>query len=120
DRSRQRPADVRCPRHGAGTRELRGPEEKSVLPEVIGLHVAVDGYGLARPRAGVAVYTKEILHAMAVDRPDCRMTVFLPDGVKPPETNSAIAYRPQPGARLIGRHVQWPERVRALKPDALF
>jgi glycosyltransferase involved in cell wall biosynthesis len=87
---------------------------------LIGLHVAVDGYGLARPRAGVAVYTKEILHAMAVDRPDCRMTVFLPDGVKAPETNSAIAYRPLPGARLIGRHVQWPRRVRALKPDALF
>lgn len=29
-----------------------------------GLHVAVDGYGLARPRAGVGVYTREILHAM--------------------------------------------------------
>jgi glycosyltransferase involved in cell wall biosynthesis len=87
---------------------------------LIGLHVAVDGYGLARPRAGVAVYTKEILHAMAVDRPDCRMTVFLPKGVKAPETNSAIAYRPMPGARLVGRHVQWPRRLRALKPDALF
>ncbi len=87
---------------------------------MIGLHVAVDGYGLARPRAGVAVYTKEILHAMAVDRPDCRMTVFLPEGVKPPETNSVIAYRPLPGTRLVGRHVQWPGRVRALKPDALF
>jgi len=87
---------------------------------VIGLHVAVDGYGLARPRAGVGVYTREILHALAVDRPDCRMTVFLPDGVKPPESNSAMAYRPLPGARLVGRHLQWPRRVRALKPDALF
>ncbi|HLY36151.1 MAG TPA: glycosyltransferase family 1 protein [Candidatus Limnocylindria bacterium] len=80
----------------------------------------MDGYGLARPRAGVGVYTREMLHALAVDRPDCRMTVFLPDGVKPPETNSAIAYRPLPGARLVGRHVQWPQRVRALRPDALF
>jgi len=87
---------------------------------VIGLHIAVDGYGLARPRAGVAVYTKEILHSLTVDRPDCRMTVFLPEGVRPPETNSAIAYRPLPGARLFGRHVQWPARVRALKPDAFF
>ena len=68
---------------------------------MIGLHIAVDGYGLARPRAGVAVYTKEILHALAVDRPDCRMTVFLPAGVKPPETNSAIGYRPLPDARLV-------------------
>jgi len=87
---------------------------------LIGLHVAVDGYGLARPRAGVAVYTKEILHSLAVDRPDCRMTVFLPEGVRSPETNSAIAYRPLPGTRLVGRHLQWPGRVRALKPDALF
>ena len=87
---------------------------------MIGLHVAVDGYGLARPRAGVAVYTREILHAMAVDRPDCRMTVFLPEGVKAPKTNPAIAYRPLPGTRLIGRHVQWPARVRALRPDAFF
>jgi len=87
---------------------------------LIGLHIAVDGYGLARPRAGVAVYTKEILHALAVDRPDCRMTVFLPAGVKPPETNSAIGYRPLPDARLVGRHLQWPQRVRALNPDALF
>src|SRR5205823_603748 len=90
------------------------------VPALIGLHIAVDGYGLARPRAGVAVYTKEILHALAVDRPDCRMTVFLPAGVKPPETNSAIGYRPLPDARLVGRHLQWPQRVRALKPDALF
>jgi glycosyltransferase involved in cell wall biosynthesis len=87
---------------------------------LIGLHVAVDGYGLARPRAGVAVYTKEILHALAVDRPDCRMTVYLPEGVRAPETNPAIAYRPLPGTRLIGRHLQWPARVRALKPDAFF
>jgi glycosyltransferase involved in cell wall biosynthesis len=87
---------------------------------VTGLHIAVDGYGLSRPRAGVGVYTREILHAMAVDRPDCRMTVFLPAGVEPPETSSSIAYRPLPGTRLVGRHVQWPSRIRALKPDAYF
>jgi len=87
---------------------------------LIGLHIAVDGYGLARPRGGVAVYTKEIIHAMTVDRPDCRMTVFLPKGIKAPEMNSAIAYRPLPGARLVGRHIQWPRRIKALKPDALF
>ena len=32
--------------------------------------VVVDGSGLERPRAGVGVYTTQILHAMAVDRPD--------------------------------------------------
>ncbi len=40
------------------------------------MHIAVDGLGLVRPRAGVGVYTSEILRAMAVDRPDCRLTVF--------------------------------------------
>jgi glycosyltransferase involved in cell wall biosynthesis len=85
-----------------------------------GLHVAVDGYALSRPRAGVGVYTKEILHAMAVARPDCRMTVFVPAGVDPPDGSPAIAHRPMPGARLIGRHVQWPGRVRALRPDVFF
>jgi len=87
---------------------------------VTGIHVAVDGYGLSRPRAGVGVYTKEILHAMAVDRPDCRMTVFLPDGVSRPEEHPSIAYRTIPKTRLVGRHVQWPARVRALRPDAFF
>ena len=85
-----------------------------------GIHVVVDGYGLSRPRAGVGVYTREILHAMAVDRPDCRMTVFLPDGVRKPDDAPSIAYRSLPNARLIGRHLQWPSRIRALKPDAFF
>jgi glycosyltransferase involved in cell wall biosynthesis len=87
---------------------------------VTGLHIAVDGYGLARPRAGVGVYTREIIHGLAVARPDCRMTVFLPQGVPPPETAPAIAYRPLPATRLIGRHVQWPARIRALRPNAFF
>jgi len=87
---------------------------------VTGIHVAVDGYGLSRPRAGVGVYTRELIHAMAVDRPDCRMTVFLPDGVSRPEEHPSIAYRTIPSTRLVGRHLQWPARVRALHPDAFF
>ena len=75
--------------------------------------MAVDGYGLSRPRAGVGVYTKEVLHAMAVARPDCRMTVFVPQGVEPPNGSPAIAHRPLPSARFIGRHLQWPGRIRA-------
>lgn len=85
-----------------------------------GLHVVVDGYGLSRPRAGVGVYTREILHAMAVDRPDCRMTVFTPPGAKAPDGSPGIAQRALPATRLIGRHVQWPGRIRALRPDAFF
>src|SRR5712664_3291553 len=83
-----------------------------------GLKIVVDGVGLERPRAGVGVYTTQILHAMSGDRPDCRMTVFGPPGafVHVPNTG----YRPMPRARLIGRHFQWPARLRRLKPDVFF
>ena len=85
---------------------------------MIGLQVVVDGSGLERPRAGVGVYTAQILHAMHVDRPDCRMTVFGPPGafVHVPDAG----YRLMPRTRLIGRHLQWPARIRQLKPDAYF
>jgi glycosyltransferase involved in cell wall biosynthesis len=86
---------------------------------VTGLHVAVDGVGLARPLAGVGVYTTEILQAMAVDRPDCRMTVYVPQGVAGRGLPST-AYRQLPDTPLIGRHLQWPARLRKLKPDAFF
>ena len=83
-----------------------------------GLQVVVDGSGLERPRAGVGVYTTQILHAMQVDRPDCRMTVFGPPGafVHVPHAG----YRPMPRTRLIGRHMQWPALIRQLNPDAYF
>jgi len=84
------------------------------------LHVAVDGSGLERPRAGVGVYTREILHAMSVDRPDCRFTVYLPPGAAAPGPRKEIAYRPLPNARFAGRHIQWPARVRRLRPNAFF
>jgi glycosyltransferase involved in cell wall biosynthesis len=84
----------------------------------VGLRLVVDGSGLERPRAGVGVYTTQILHAMAVDRPDCRMTVFGPPGgfVHVPEAT----YRPLPQMRLVGRHLQWPAAIRRMKPDAYF
>jgi glycosyltransferase involved in cell wall biosynthesis len=87
---------------------------------VTGLHLAVDGSGLARARAGIGVYTKEILHAMSVDRPDCRFTVYLPQGAAAPGPDAGIAYRPLSSARFVGRHVQWPARIRRLRPDAYF
>jgi glycosyltransferase involved in cell wall biosynthesis len=78
----------------------------------------VDGSGLERPRAGVGVYTTQILHAMAVDRPDSRMTVFGPPGgfVHVPDAT----YRLLPQTRLVGRHLQWPAAIRRMKPDAYF
>lgn len=85
-----------------------------------GLRLAVDGSGLARPRAGVGVYTREILRAMSVDRPDCRFTVYLPPDVSVRSPGPAIAYRPLPSSPLIGRHLQWPARIRRLRPDAYF
>lgn len=84
----------------------------------VGLQVVVDGSGLDRPRAGVGVYTAQILHAMAVERPDCRLTVFGPPGgfTHVPEAT----YRLLPRTRLFGRHVQWPAAIRRLHPDAYF
>jgi glycosyltransferase involved in cell wall biosynthesis len=87
---------------------------------VTGLHLAVDGHGFARAQTGVGVYTKEILHAMAIDRPDCRFTVYLPPEAAVPGPTPGIGYRPLPAARFIGRHLQWPARIRRLKPDAFF
>lgn len=73
---------------------------------------------MERPRAGVGVYTTQILRAMAVDRPDCRLTVFGPPGgfVHVPDA----AYRLLPGTRLIGRHLRWPAEIRRMNPDAYF
>jgi len=84
----------------------------------VGLQVAVDGSGLERPRAGVGVYTSQILNAMAVDRPDCRLVVFGPrrSWMYTPNTT----HRLLPRTRLIGRHLQWPAMIRGLKPNAYF
>src|SRR4029077_19159819 len=86
------------------TRTRAGPNEPTNSP-LTGLHVAVDGSGLERARAGIGVYTKEILHAMSVDRPDCRFTAYLPPGATAPSPSPGIAYRPLPGAPFVGRHL---------------
>jgi glycosyltransferase involved in cell wall biosynthesis len=57
---------------------------------------------------------------MAIDRPDCRFTVYLPSNAAASDPAPNIAYRPLPAARFIGRHLQWPARIRRLKPDAYF
>ena len=78
----------------------------------------MDGSGLERPRAGVGVYTTQIVHAMAVDRPDCRLHVFGPPGgfVHVPDA----MYHLLPRTKLIGRHLQWPAEVRRMKRDVYF
>lgn len=83
-----------------------------------GLKLVVDGSGLERPRAGVGVYTTQVLHAMAVDRPDCDLTVFGPPGgfAYVPDANYLLL----PQTRLIGRHLRWPAMIRGLRPDAYF
>ena len=56
---------------------------------------------------------------MAVERPDCRFTVFVPDGVGT-ETARAVSYRRLPALPFAGRHMQWPARLRRLRPDVFF
>jgi glycosyltransferase involved in cell wall biosynthesis len=84
----------------------------------VGLRIAVDGSGLERPRAGVGVYTSQILHAMSVDRPDCRLEVFGPRRAWMHVPNAT--YRLLPRTRFFGRHVQWPAAIRKLRPHAYF
>ena len=81
-------------------------------------HLAVDGSGLARPWAGVGVYTAEILRALAAERPGSRFTVYTDAA---PETDQpALAFHRPPSARFIGRHLLWPRRLRRLRAHLYF
>jgi glycosyltransferase involved in cell wall biosynthesis len=84
----------------------------------VGLRLVIDGSGLERARAGIGVYTTEILHAMAVDRPDAELNVFGPRGGAVHAPDAAYSLLPQ--TRLVGRHLQWPARMGRLHPDAYF
>ena len=55
---------------------------------------------------------------MAVDRPDCRLVVFGPQGgfVHVPDAT----YRLLPETRLVGRHLQWPATIRGMHADVYF
>jgi glycosyltransferase involved in cell wall biosynthesis len=81
-------------------------------------HLAVDGSGLARPLAGIGVYTAEILRALAAERPGSRFTVYT--NAEPPVQHPALAFHRPPGARLIGRHLLWPARLRRLRAHLFF
>ena len=54
-----------------------------------------------------------------MERPDCRFTVFVPPGVSV-DGSPSTSYRRIPDFPLVGRHVQWPARLRRLKPDVFF
>jgi glycosyltransferase involved in cell wall biosynthesis len=82
------------------------------------VHLAVDGSGLARPRAGVGVYTAEILRALAAERPDSRFTVYT--DARPALDDPAFAFERPPAARLVGRHLLWPARLRRLGAQLYF
>lgn len=86
--------------------------------ELTGLHVVVDGSGLARLWAGVGTYTVEILRALAAERPGNRFTVFTQ--AQPGIEQPAIAFRRPPGIQLIGRHVLWPARLRRMDANLYF
>jgi len=80
--------------------------------------LAVDGSGLARPWAGVGTYTRELLAAMLDVRPEARLTVYAPFGVGAPL--EGVAMEPLPAARLVGRHLLWPLRLRRSGAAAYF
>jgi glycosyltransferase involved in cell wall biosynthesis len=83
-----------------------------------GAHLAVDGSGLARPWAGVGVYTLEILRALAAERPGSRFTVYT--NAEPSVDQPALAFHRPPAVRLIGRHLLWPARLRRLRAHLYF
>jgi glycosyltransferase involved in cell wall biosynthesis len=58
------------------------------------------------------------VQALAEARPGATFTVFAQDegGL----THPRVAFRRPPAARLLGRHLQWPRELRALRPAAYF
>src|SRR3989442_7149519 len=84
-----------------------------------GLHVAVSGAAMEGPVAGGADLTTDILEESAVEPPDCRFTVYVAPGVSIQGPSSA-SYRSLPQVPFLGRHVQWPGRLRRLAPDVFF
>ena len=77
------------------------------------MHVAVDGSGLARPAAGVGIYTRQILGALAaLPEGPSRLSVFAPDGAALDVPGTAL--RPLPSLPFAGRHLAWPLELRRL------
>ncbi|HXM55080.1 MAG TPA: glycosyltransferase family 1 protein [Candidatus Dormibacteraeota bacterium] len=84
-----------------------------------GVHLAVDGSGLARPWAGVGTYTAEILRGLAAERPGSRFSVYSATPVAA-SLPAGVTLQRLPSTRLVGRHLLWPLRLRRLRADAYF
>ena len=84
------------------------------------VNLVVDGSGLARPRAGVGTYTREMLRAMAVERPVNPITLYVPPGLDPGPQPEPVHVRAIPGGRFTGRHLKWPSRIRRAGADCYW
>lgn len=82
------------------------------------VRLAVDGAGLARPWAGVGTYTRQVLAAMIAGRPDARLTLYLPAGLR--TDLAGLHVEPLPAFPLLGRHLFWPLRLRRSGAAAYF
>src|SRR5215831_3212057 len=96
----------------------RAPSVADPASAMTEAHLAVDGSGLTRPWAGVGVYTAEILRALAAERPGSRFTVYT--DAEPAVQHPALAFHRPPSARLVGRHLLWPARLRRLRAHLYF
>lgn len=78
-----------------------------------GVHVAVDGSGLARPTAGVGIYTRQIVRALAaLPGGPAPLSVFAPGGAALDVPGAEL--RRLPGLPFLGRHLAWPLELRRL------
>jgi glycosyltransferase involved in cell wall biosynthesis len=79
------------------------------------IEVAVDGSGLARPHAGVGVYTRRLIERMAAQRSDARFTLYAPPGGM--LAAGGVTVRRVPAQPLLGRHLLWPALLRRRRSD---
>ncbi|MBO0702610.1 MAG: glycosyltransferase family 4 protein [Candidatus Dormibacteraeota bacterium] len=79
------------------------------------LRVAVDGDGLGRPEAGVGVYTREILGALAAAPVD--LTVYGPPGIELP---AGVRPAQRSTVPFAGRHLLWSHALKKSGAEIFF
>ncbi|MGH7911884.1 MAG: glycosyltransferase, partial [Candidatus Dormibacteraceae bacterium] len=80
------------------------------------LRLAVDGDGLSRPQAGVGVYTREVVTALAATEP-VALTVYAPGGAALP---AGVQRAGRSRLPLLGRHLLWPAALRRSGAEAFL